>query len=239
MMRRQRSMVYLCFLLVLAAPFPALAFIGVQPCVPAPRADIFPQDSPLRSIWRNFFTEGYTFNVDARLTIAIAGAESSYGRTGQTCISRHNAWGWMPSGTCQTFSSWAAGLHHVTERIANGNLYFTQNRKTVPDIGSVWCPPGSGRPECAHWVPNVSSIIRDLQGWPNSPLHYGSACCGDCDMSQQVTVDEVLAGVAIALDLTSYGFCPAADGDKSGTVHINELVSMVFNVLRNSPCVAP
>jgi hypothetical protein len=238
MTRRKRSMVYLCFLLVLAAPLPALAFIGVQPCVPAPGARIFPQDSPLRSIWRNFFTEGYMFDVDARLTIAIAGAESSYGRTGETCISRYNAWGWMPSGTCQTFTSWAHGLHHVTERIKNGDNYFKANRKTVPDIGEKWCAPGSSRPECAHWVPNVSSIVRSLGGWPNSPMHYGSACCGDCDMSQQVTVDEVLVGVAIALYQTSYAFCPAADGDKNGNVEIHDLVRMVVNVL-NSPCVAP
>lgn len=48
MMRRERSTVYLCSLLVLAVPLPAPAFIGVQPCT-LPRADIFPRDSPLRS----------------------------------------------------------------------------------------------------------------------------------------------------------------------------------------------
>jgi cysteine-rich repeat protein len=56
-------------------------------------------------------------------------------------------------------------------------------------------------------------------------------CGGDCNGNNQVTVDELVTAVAIALGTRPVGDCSAADGDSSGSVEINELVTAVNHAL--------
>lgn len=56
-------------------------------------------------------------------------------------------------------------------------------------------------------------------------------CVGDCDGDGQVTVDEIILGVNIALGEADISACPAFDVDGSGEVTVDELVQAVDNAL--------
>ncbi len=57
------------------------------------------------------------------------------------------------------------------------------------------------------------------------------ACVGDCSGDGEVTVDELILGVNIALENASLQQCPTFDVDGSGFVEINELIVGVNNAL--------
>jgi hypothetical protein len=57
---------------------------------------------------------------------------------------------------------------------------------------------------------------------------------GDCNGDGKVTIDELILGVNIALDLRPVTDCPAFDTDASGMVSIGELIAAV-NVALNGP----
>jgi hypothetical protein len=61
----------------------------------------------------------------------------------------------------------------------------------------------------------------------------GSAqeCLGDCDSDGEVTVDEIIVGVNIALQLQPITNCPSFDSDGDGEVTINELIVAVSSAL--------
>ncbi|MBX3027972.1 hypothetical protein KF840_24020 [bacterium] len=65
----------------------------------------------------------------------------------------------------------------------------------------------------------------------------GAACVGDCGGDGEVTVDEMVRGVTIALGSGRVDQCRAFDADGDGTVTINELVAAVGNALGGCPLV--
>jgi len=62
-------------------------------------------------------------------------------------------------------------------------------------------------------------------------------CVGDCDWSSQVTVDELVRGVNIALGTAPLSACEMFDYDGDGTVTVDKLVRGVNNALNG--CVDP
>jgi len=58
-----------------------------------------------------------------------------------------------------------------------------------------------------------------------------SACAGDCDGDDSVTINEVISGVNIALGGTALSACPAFDTNADGEVTIDELLVAVNNAL--------
>jgi hypothetical protein len=61
------------------------------------------------------------------------------------------------------------------------------------------------------------------------------SCVGDCNHDGEVTVDELVKGVNIALEQADLETCPSFDVDHSGTVTINELIIAVNNLLTACP----
>lgn len=57
---------------------------------------------------------------------------------------------------------------------------------------------------------------------------------GDCDGNGDVTVEELVRAVAIALGTVDLSTCPAADGDGDGLVRIDELIHAVTAALAAS-----
>ena len=57
------------------------------------------------------------------------------------------------------------------------------------------------------------------------------SCVGDCDGSGQVTINELVVGVNIALGNAALVECPSFDSDRDGSVTITELVRAVGNAL--------
>lgn len=64
-----------------------------------------------------------------------------------------------------------------------------------------------------------------------APHETFAACAGDCGGDGQVTVDELVQGVNIALDNTPLSQCPVFDSSGDGQVTINELISAVNSAL--------
>jgi hypothetical protein len=65
-----------------------------------------------------------------------------------------------------------------------------------------------------------------------------SACVGDCNGDGEVTIEEILTGVSIALGADSKA-CPAFDRDQNGTVTIEEILAGVLSALQGCPADLP
>ena len=60
-------------------------------------------------------------------------------------------------------------------------------------------------------------------------------CIGDCAALHIVTVDQLVAGVRIALGDAPLSLCPAFDGNHDTLVTVDELVAGVNNALDGCP----
>jgi hypothetical protein len=66
---------------------------------------------------------------------------------------------------------------------------------------------------------------------PDSPIRAHSACPGDCNGDGQVTVNELITMVNIALGNADTSTCTAGDVNSDGSITINELIAAVNNAL--------
>ena len=60
-------------------------------------------------------------------------------------------------------------------------------------------------------------------------------CVGDCDGTGEVTINELIVGVNIALGNAAIDDCPSFDANSDGEVTINELIAAVNNALQGCP----
>jgi FG-GAP-like repeat/EF hand len=60
-------------------------------------------------------------------------------------------------------------------------------------------------------------------------------CVGDCDGDGQVSINELIQGVNIALNTAAVDACPAFDRDGDGQVSVNELIAGVNSALGGCP----
>jgi hypothetical protein len=79
--------------------------------------------------------------------------------------------------------------------------------------------------------PKPSSTGTATPTASGSPNPTPGECTGDCNNDSQVTVDELVRGVKIALGNSPPDTCPNFDADKTGTVTIDELVRAVAAAL--------
>ena len=68
-----------------------------------------------------------------------------------------------------------------------------------------------------------------------SPTPGMISCIGDCNGSGQVTVDELVLMVNIALGTAQLTRCPAGDPNGDGAITIEEIVAAVSNTLNGCP----
>lgn len=133
-----------------------------------PQIDDYLRDegSPLAGQGEAFVNSGRTHNVDPRLLVAIASAETTFGLN--TCA-EYNAWNWFYVDTSQcsknSFSSWAEGI----ERVAAGlrRLYLNQGRTTIPQIVEIYTTT-----ERDIWIANVPLFYHDELGGDLSDLTF-------------------------------------------------------------------
>jgi hypothetical protein len=78
--------------------------------------------------------------------------------------------------------------------------------------------------------PTVAASLTPTRGPSPSP---GAGCTGDCDDDKRVTVNELVRGVNISLEVQALAVCPSFDRDGSQTVTVDELVSAVRVALGN------
>lgn len=120
--------------------------------------------SPLAGQGNGFLNAGKTYNVDPRFIVAIAGAETSFGRN--ITWGQYNAWNWgwnVKDRTNSPFSSWGAGINSVTAGIA-GKYYFQAGLTTTASIYPRYCQG----PDCLNGLRNINIFLRQQGGDSNS-----------------------------------------------------------------------
>ena len=117
---------------------------------------------------------------------------------------------------------------HVTNQVEDAQVPPFRAFLSVGDREAVdqTCVPAAGTPPCSGASP-VSQIAID-QG---SVTVGGMSCVGDCDGSGDVTVDEIIKMVNIALGTIDLSECAAADGSGDGAVTVDEIVQAVNKAL--------
>jgi 6-phosphogluconolactonase (cycloisomerase 2 family) len=88
------------------------------------------------------------------------------------------------------------------------------------------CGHACGRPLCALALLLVTATSR-AQSAPSS----SSGCAGDCDGDGRVAINELIAGVSIALGDQPLSQCAAFDTSGDGLVAIDEIIAAVDNAL--------
>ena len=150
----------------------AVALTGafVPPAVAAPDAaqiDAFlvAQGSPMVGTGDTFVAAAGAYGVDPAFLVAIAGAETSFGRLlysqdGDQCT--YNAFNWFygPTWPTSDFISWEDAIARVAAGLG-GDLYYGCRLYSVDAIAPKYCPDGT-----ADWVANVKSFMVALGGNP-------------------------------------------------------------------------
>lgn len=78
-------------------------------------------------------------------------------------------------------------------------------------------------------------LIVALTAWALLPLPATAVCVGDCGDDGQVTVDEIIIGVDIALGNAAVDQCTEMDYDGDGMVTVDEIVNAVNAALNGCP----
>ncbi len=112
----------------------------------------------------------------------------------------------------------------------SGDFHFVNASTTMQfcaQIAQKWSFPG-----CSTVV---EARVRDTQGNLGAAremvVQTSAPCNGDCNGDCQVTVDELLAAVNIALGRLPVTNCTAADLNQDGTVTVDEIVGAVNSAL--------
>ena len=166
--RPARTALAAALVLLLAA---ALAGVLAPAAAAAPDAaqlDAFlaGHDSPMAGTGAVFIAEGQLYGVDPVFLVAIAGAESSFGKQlyskdGDECT--YNAFNWFygPTWPTSDFTSWDQAIARVAEGLG-GSLYHGAGLFSVDAIAPRYCPDGT-----AQWVANVKAFMTQLGGNPD------------------------------------------------------------------------
>lgn len=68
-----------------------------------------------------------------------------------------------------------------------------------------------------------------------APLQASAACVGDCGGDGEVTVNEIITMVNIALGTAALDSCPVGDANSDGEITVNEIIQAVNNALNGCP----
>lgn len=88
------------------------------------------------------------------------------------------------------------------------------------------CIPVSGQPPCQSANPVSQIVIED-----GVVEVTGGACVGDCGGDGEVTIDELISMVNIALGTRPVTECSAGDENRDGEITIDEIIKGVNNAL--------
>jgi hypothetical protein len=90
-------------------------------------------------------------------------------------------------------------------------------------------PPPSTTDATAAFAARIGAEL--IAGPPTPTPTSPSPCAGDCGGDRQVSIDDLITGVGIALDEFAVALCTALDQNGDGRVTVDELVSAVNNAL--------
>jgi hypothetical protein len=94
----------------------------------------------------------------------------------------------------------------------------------------------AARKRCVrHGAGGLASMLAVAIWLIVRPATTAAACVGDCDGGNQVSIDEIITMVNIALGALPASSCSAGDADASGTITIDEVIAAVGDALTNCP----
>lgn len=120
--------------------------------------------SPMAGQGAAFLEAGVEYEIDPRLIVAIAGAESYFGIT--TCAD-FNAWGWGCPTRPQAFTGWPHAIRTVAKGLREN--YLDDGLETVGEIHLRYAPPNATNdPNGLNfaWSDNVAKFLVEQGGDP-------------------------------------------------------------------------
>jgi len=138
---------------MVTAPAAMAAGLDYSPASPnAAQIDDFlkGKNSPLAGIGAALSGYARDYDIDPRLVVAIAGAETTFG---QHQCTDNNAWNWFHRRTCpaSAFTSYQEGAEHVTKFLRLS--YLNRGYDTIEQIRYKYCTSG-----CDNWVSLVTAF---------------------------------------------------------------------------------
>jgi hypothetical protein len=124
-------------------------------------------------------------------------------------------------------------LFEVTSfQVGGGSLSFSVQEET-PTPTETPMPPVTPTPTSTPT--EVVTATETQEPTPTPTMEPPLVCIGDCDGGGDVTVDELMVGVQIALGEEDLAECEFFDSDGDEKVTVDELVFGVFNALDGCP----
>lgn len=120
--------------------------------------------SPMAGSGAAFLKAGIDHDIDPRLLVAIAGAESYFGL--QTCAP-FNGWGWGCPNAPYRFRSWAEAVDTVAAGLRKS--YLDDGLTTVGEIHLRYAPPNADNDPTGlnfAWPDNVARFLTEQGGDP-------------------------------------------------------------------------
>ena len=95
--------------------------------------------------------------------------------------------------------------------------------------------PSATSTHSATSTPSASATGTATPTPSATPTAPAPLCVGDCHNSGEVTIDDLVIMINIALEQQPLSACPAADADRSGTATIEEILLAVNNAQQGCP----
>lgn len=110
--------------------------------------------SPMAGLGESFSNYGRTYNVDPRLVVSIAGAETTFGE--HVCAD-NNAWNWFYRRNCpqSPFATYEAGMERVAKFMRLS--YINRGYDSIELIRHKYCAAG-----CQNWIPLVTTFYSEM-----------------------------------------------------------------------------
>ncbi len=153
-MNRWRALCFASLIVASRAWSAGLEYSSVSPA-PAQIDDFLARKNSLLSgIGGSLVGFARDYNIDPRLVVAIAGAETTFG---QHLCAANNAWNWFHGGNCPSspFQSYQEGAEHVTKYLRLS--YLNRGYETIEQIRFKYCAAG-----CDNWIPLVTSFYNAM-----------------------------------------------------------------------------
>ena len=141
----------------------------------------------------------------------------------------------LPAGTYNIKYSVTGDVDHdlAPQTIGTGQIL----RTSIPAVGVITVYRDdtiipANTPAQASTQTATPILPPTTTGTPTAPM---PACIGDCNDSGDVTVDELLSLVNIALNNALASECPAGDANHDGRITIDEVLTAVNSALNGCP----
>ncbi|MBI3786519.1 MAG: hypothetical protein HY270_24280, partial [Deltaproteobacteria bacterium] len=85
----------------------------------------------------------------------------------------------------------------------------------------------------------ISFAAMGLLLFAASPRAVSAACVGDCNGNGEITIDEIIKMVNIALGTAMLDTCSPGDGNGDGDITVDEIISAVSTSLSSCPAGGP